>query len=199
MSSSRLRSSALAGIAGGLAIIAWVGLGQVHENFIILAVVALPLLVAALPGLHRSQHGRDGRLGRAGYVVALAGAVLVTALVAVYVVGRFVFGRGQAIDDSAALGVLLAVGFFGMLLGFVPFGIATLKAGALPRWGALLLMAGLPIGVAIDTVIGAFFAGADFAGTEWGFFIGVPLFALGLIVVSHAVLIGAQQHHPATR
>ena len=45
------------------------------EFFLLLGVAAL-LLVLALPGLHRQQHGRDGALGRWGVRLAVAGLLV---------------------------------------------------------------------------------------------------------------------------
>jgi hypothetical protein len=182
---SRYRMHALAGITSGVATLAAVGLGQLLEGAFALLLVTLVLLLVALPGLHGVQQGRNGWLGRLGYVVALVGGAVLTVLFAVFVVAEFILDRGEAFEDAAGVDVAAAIGFFGLVLGLVAFGIAALKPAILSRWATLLFLLGLPLGVGIDMATGAFF---DEGITEWGFFIGVPLFALGLIAMSWSML-----------
>jgi hypothetical protein len=102
-------------------------------------------MLAALVGLHVVQARSLGRLGVVGFAVAFVGTalVLVSTLWAVILLDRF---------GTTVPGLLFGLGLLGWLVGFVLFGIATFRAGVLPRWSGLLLvayplvlMAGVPI------------------------------------------------------
>jgi hypothetical protein len=105
--------------------------------------ISAALLVLGLVGLYISQSQAVGTLGLAGFLLAFLGTVLLA--------GAFWFElfvtpalAAQAPELFAAdLGVL---GYTSMFLfatvGWVLFGVATLRAGVYPRWAAILLMVG---------------------------------------------------------
>jgi hypothetical protein len=96
-----------------------------------LLVLALVLTAAGLVGLHALQKGSHGLLGRAGFYIAL---------VSLAALGAVAFLAG-----SSALEWISLPGTLGMLLGFVVYGSATLRAGVLPRWYGLTLILSLPV------------------------------------------------------
>jgi len=98
-----------------------------------LLVLALLLTAAGLVGLHALQGESHGLLGRAGFYIALA-SLSARALGAV----AFLLG-------SSALEWISLPGTLGMLLGFVMYGLATLRAGVLPRRYGLALIASMPV------------------------------------------------------
>ena len=98
-----------------------------------LLVLALVLTAAGLVGLHALQKGSHGRLGRAGFY-------LVMVSLAARALGAVAFLAG-----SSALEWISLPGTLGMLLGFVVYGSATLRAGVLPRWYGLTLILSLPV------------------------------------------------------
>ncbi len=100
---------------------------------VVLFIIALLLTAAGLVGLHTLQKDSYGRLGRAGFYIALAA-------VAARVSGALVFLAG-----SLALEWISLPGTLGMLVGFVLYGVATLQAGLLPRGYGLALIAALPV------------------------------------------------------
>jgi hypothetical protein len=95
-------------------------------------------MLAALVGLHALQAPNLGRLGVGGLASAFAGVALV--LVAT-LVGILLLNSQLAQTLEPVAGLMFAVGLLGWIVGFVLFGIATFRAGVLPRWSGLLLAA----------------------------------------------------------
>ncbi len=98
-----------------------------------LLVLALLLTAAGLVGLHALQGESHGLPGRAGFYIALA-SLSARALGAV----AFLLG-------SSAFEWISLPGTLGMLLGFVMYGLATLRVGVLPRWYGLALTVSVPV------------------------------------------------------
>jgi hypothetical protein len=110
-----------------------------------------------LTGIYARQASAAGRLGLAGYVlfslfflltlpVAFAEAAILPLLASeapLFVAGFLGIFNGRPVETS--LGALPALyglaGFGGYVLGGMLFGIATVRAGVLPRWPAVLLVA----------------------------------------------------------
>jgi hypothetical protein len=107
-----------------------------------------------LIGLYRVQADRAGALGLAGFVLGFAGSALV---VAGLVADAFVLpvlaadAAGQALLDPAGplLGAGLGLIFLSMGvtfgLGALLLGLATARAGVLPRWAGGLIAIGGPL------------------------------------------------------
>jgi hypothetical protein len=106
---------------------------------IVLYVVALLFTAAALVGLHALQRKSYGLLGRVGFYVALAA-------IASRILGAVVFLAG-----SSALEWTSLPGTLGMLVGFVLYGLATLRARVLPRWYGLALIVCMPVSLPLAT------------------------------------------------
>ena len=112
------------------------------------ALSSVLLLGIALVGLFLYQEARLGPRGVVAFVIALVGTMLAAGAqwTYVFVVPYFSDSVPELIDESS--GVVL-VGFvlsYALLaLGWVSFGIATLKAGVLPRRGAIAMIAGAAI------------------------------------------------------
>jgi hypothetical protein len=101
---------------------------------VVLLIVALLLTAAGLVGLHALQGTRYGFFGRAGFFVALA-SLLARAL-----------GAGIYLAGSSALAwISYPWGTIGMLVGFVAYGVATMRARALPLWYGLALTLSVPV------------------------------------------------------
>lgn len=101
-------------------------------------VVAAILVVVGLFGLDAVQRENQGRLGRIGLyvsVVALLGQVL----------GILVFLAGS----PALEWLVFPVGFLAVPIGLLLYGIATLRAGVLPRWCGIALIAVPLLGVVL--------------------------------------------------
>jgi hypothetical protein len=97
------------------------------ESSVLVAHVAL---VFALVALYAAQAERSGLLGSTGMVLSVVGTTLVSGVVLVEIAGA----SGAEVDA-----VLGGLAFF---VGLILFGIATMRAGVLPRWAGLLLIAG---------------------------------------------------------
>jgi len=101
---------------------------------VVLLILALLLTAAGLVGLHALQRGRQGLLGQAGFYIALA-SLLARAL-----------GAGVYLAGSSALAwISYPWGTVGMLVGFVVYGLATLRARMLPLWYGLALIVSMPV------------------------------------------------------
>lgn len=144
--------------------------------------IGFALLVYVVPQLHRSQSPADGWAGRAGSLLVAAGAGLVVALGVVFLVLEAVGDPGE----PAWAGVLWMIGFFAFLIGVVLFAVGSAMARRFPPGAPLLMLIGLVAAVAIDMATGAFFED-DPSTTEWGVYIGVPLFGLGLAWMGYAL------------
>ncbi len=104
-----------------------------------------------LGGLYSSQREATGWLGLTGFVLAFIGTAmfvgtgLITAYIWPVIAGHdpsFVEPGGPMFNHPLTSGVTMAPYIF-MVLGYLLFGAMALRAGALPRWGLALLMAGI--------------------------------------------------------
>jgi hypothetical protein len=100
----------------------------------VLLVIALLLTAAGLVGLHALQGTRYGLLGRAGFWIALASLIARASGAGVYLAG-----------SSALAWISYPWGTIGMLVGFVTYGVATVRARMLPRCYGLALIVSMPL------------------------------------------------------
>ncbi len=154
--------------------------------------VGFALLVYVVPRLHHVQAPADGWPGRLGAPLTAAGAAIIFLLGALFVVWDAVGDPGE----PAWVGIVWLIGFLSFLVGIVLFGIGSAMARVVPRAAPLLMLLGLVAAIAIDVATGAFFED-DSSTAEWGFFIGLPLFGLGLAWMGWAVRSGRRTARPA--
>ena len=102
-----------------------------------------------LPGLYSAQADRAGRLGLVSFLMVFFGTLFFAVSNDYGFIAPVLAARAPAMLDAinayphvAALNGLLIVGFF---LGFILFGIATLRAGLLPPQIGMLLAIGSPL------------------------------------------------------
>jgi hypothetical protein len=140
-SSGLVRAGAIGLMLGG---VVWMALGLFAvlgflqaipgREDVVLLIVALLLTAAGLVGMHALQGARYGLLGRAAFWIALA-ALLARALgAAVYLAG-----------SSALAWISYPWGTVAMLVGFVAYGVATVRAGVLPLWYGIALAVSVPV------------------------------------------------------
>jgi len=101
---------------------------------VVMLIIALLLTAAGLVGLHALQRTRYGWLGRAGFWIALASLIARALGAGVYLAG-----------SSALAWISYPWGTIGMLVGFVTYGVATMRARILPRWCGLVLIVSMPL------------------------------------------------------
>lgn len=156
-SSNWVRWSGLAGVLGGALWALWylgvslVG-GAGYGTYNRLMPLVLLLLAVGLLGLHAAQNKSHGGIGRAGFVVALVGLL---AMIAGNVADFWVFaeeGYGPSSPKHSAW-MLFGLGLFAFYVGTVLFGVGTLRAGLLPRLGALLLLIWFPLGFVVSGLL----------------------------------------------
>ncbi len=78
------------------------------------------------------------------------------------------------------------VAFIAFVVGTVLFAVGSALARRFPRGAPVLVLIGLVSALAIDMATGAFFED-EASTTEWGFYLGIPLFGLGLAWMGHAL------------
>jgi len=99
-----------------------------------------------LVGLYARQVEKAGWLGLAGFVLAFIGTGFVeTILLMVSTIIPLIGAQAPTIFDQAMTppAFLLPVFIGGFGLGYILFGVATMRAGVLPRWSGLLLIIGV--------------------------------------------------------
>lgn len=106
------------------------------------------LLAIGLVGLYLHQETRLGGFGAAAFVLALAGTVVAAGgqWTYVFVVPHFAGVTPELVNEST--GSVLAgfvLSYAVLALGWILFGLATLRAAVFPRWAALLIVTGAAI------------------------------------------------------
>jgi hypothetical protein len=107
----------------------------------VLVLSAHALLVFALVSLWAVQAEPSGSLGAAGMVLSVLGTVLNCAAVLAEIAGA----SGADVDPVVGQGVsgtITLLGGLAFLIGLILFGVATMRAGVLPRWAGPLLILG---------------------------------------------------------
>lgn len=104
------------------------------------------LLLIGLVGLYASQSEEVGVLGLVGFLVAFLGTVLLagTLWFELFITPALaVEDAGLAEAELGLAGFILA--FLLVVLGWLLFGVATLRARVYPRWAAVLLVVGVVV------------------------------------------------------
>jgi hypothetical protein len=101
-------------------------------------------LVLALLGVHARQRDRAGRLGVVGIAVTVGGTVLLVVSTVMWLL---------PMTDGILLDILFNGALIGWLVGFPLLGIATWRAGVLPRWAAGVILGFIPFFVSIFVLV----------------------------------------------
>lgn len=145
------RASVLTLLAGTLFVIVPPVVELVTYDAFLLMGVALLLLVAALPGLHRLQAGRDGRLGRWGLRLTVAGLLAMVVLVlSGDILDAALSGTAQSVAEGlwalvAGLSALSALG------GLIAFSIGLTRGRVLAPAGIWLFLSGMTLGLVSES------------------------------------------------
>lgn len=144
---------------------------------------SMVLILFGLIGAHARQMDRAGRLGLAGFVLALTGTILLNGVITVAATALPVLAAqapaaavpGGALYTEATETVLtLSIGTF--VVGYVLFAIATFRAGVLPRWAAPLF------------AIGALLLGGSEGELPWAaVIVGALAFSAGIAWIGYAL------------
>ncbi len=144
------------GVAGVFSGMLWMMTGLAPSSGGATLVIALILGLGGLVGLYSRQAGQGGRLGLAGFALAIIGTVL--ALATLWWFFSFLSGstsmelhsrieRETVLVAQAVLTIMLA--FVTLGVGLAMLGVASLRANILHRWR------GLPLGLGLlDTIVG---------------------------------------------
>ena len=178
------RLSALAAIGGGAGIVALDAaqiLTDVPRRMVGLIELPITVLVLlALPGLYVIQAAQAGRLGLAGFLLVFTGVAL--GMGHFYLLA-FVRGTiGDTFPEAAAAvrgaaRVVAPAELSTFVLGWVLFGVATMRARVLPRVPAAMLIGGVALVLTrpllpVDGPVGGLLIGA---GLAW---LGVALYRI---------------------
>ncbi len=169
-----------AGLAVVVAAIAIIigSLGSAAADWLWVAILVGFLgMVYGVPGVHRYQAPRDGWAGKWGALLIRYGGAIMVLLGVVFLTWELVGTppqEGPALVDAAWM-----LGFGAFVVGVVLFAVGTIRGKVLPQAAGVLMLVGLLAAIAIDMATGAFFED-EATTTEWGFYLGVPVFALGL-------------------
>ena len=146
-----------------------------------IGLVAALLVLLGLPALYMRQANSAGRLGLIAFVLVFTGMALVT--------GNAYFGTfiqsglvdlivlaeeaGVTVQEPAAAAAGFMIALLLYLLGWILFGLASLRARVLPRGAVLLVIAGIVLGFVFMAT-----------GIAW---LGVPVIELGLAWLGFAL------------
>jgi hypothetical protein len=132
--------------------------------------LAFGLLAVGFVGFHALQKADYGLIGRVAYYILVV-------VLSVEFFARLVI----TLSGSESFYWILDIGTVGVLLGFVLYGVATLRARVLPVWCGVLIIICLPVRIAMFPV------------DPWGLVVlGVLWLALGYALWSRREAVAAQ-------
>ncbi len=160
--SNLVRLGGLAAIAGGALFVAaeLLGLPTLNEETFsetvattsyavqqLLFLLGVVFVLLGLVGLYVRQSEGAGALGLVGFLVAFAGTVLVAGFIwaSAFIAPALADTAPHVLDGGPPPGILPSIIAFG--LGWLLFGVATLRAGVFPRAAAILLVVGAVVTV----------------------------------------------------
>lgn len=110
--------------------------------------VSAILMLFGLVGLYARQARKTGWLGLLSFVLAFLGTILVGSIliVSATLIPLIAAEAPAILEEAIALpAFMLPVFVLGFGLGYVLFGMATMRAGTFPRWSGLLLIVGVSL------------------------------------------------------
>ena len=195
-SSGLARLGGLVAVLGGTLWTLWyvggslVG-GEGYQAYNRLMPLVLVLLAVGMLAFHAVQEGRHGPVGTAGLVVALVGlAVMIAGNVAEFwAFSEEAYGPSTLRDNAW---MLFGLGMVAFYVGTVLFGIGTLRARALPRLGALLLLVWFPLGFVVSGLLQLVGVPEGLASSGMTGLLGAGWVVLGYAVWSQRGAVGAR-------
>lgn len=148
--------------------------------------VGAALSLFGLLGLFAFQRERLGKLGLFGFLVAFLGQTMFvgTGMITAFVWPMVARQAPEAVELGGAMfsaPALYSMSLTAVLViaGYLLFGVATLRAGLLPRWGTVVLMMGAVAGMVPPHPLGPM---------PWaGLVLGGVLFGVGSVSLGHAL------------
>ena len=134
-------------------------LSGAHQAAFSLVVVALLLVPVGMVGFHILQRHSYGRIGLVGFWLV----VVASLVVAFGVVNYFVWGDFLQEEPPVWLGL----GLLGLVVGFVIYGVATLRAKVLPLWCGVAFIVTLLVALAVGVLLGPFVSIFIVFGLSW--------------------------------
>ncbi len=120
-----------------------------------LMLVAMILVLLGLAGLYGRQAEQAGSFGLVAFVFAFVGTALAVGLMWVFafVVPTLAEAAPAVLDAEeppGTLGIALFLSFILFTLGWLLFGVASLRARVFPRWASVLLIIGAILSFIVD-------------------------------------------------
>ena len=102
------------------------------------------LLLFSLVGLYARQTEKSGWLGFVGFILALIGTAMVGSIffISSTVIPLVAVGSPDFFEQASTPPAFIPVIIVGFVLGYILFGIATMRAGIFSRWSGLMLIIG---------------------------------------------------------
>ena len=124
-----------------------------------LYLLSTALLLLGLVGLYTSQSEAVGILGLVGFLVAFLGTVLLAGALwfELFITPALATEAPELLEAELGLPGFILMLLFGAV-GWVLFGVATLRAGVYPRWAAILLTVGGVIAFLPVPLVGIIFS-----------------------------------------
>jgi hypothetical protein len=113
---------------------------QAYRDALIL--VPWTLYAIVIVGVHQAQRDRTGAFARVGLIVTLAG-------MAASAIGNL----GVLLGSQAMVAISFPVGPGMFSLGLLLFGIATVRAGVLPRYAGVALVLSQPLAIGVGVAL----------------------------------------------
>ncbi len=126
------------------------------EAFLVVALILMPV---GMVGFHALQGRNYGRVGLAGFWMAVVAPLAVALGSASYLWWGSVFG-------ASLLWLALPVGPIVLLVGFALYGVATLRVRVLPRWCGVIFIVAMPVALG-SSIVGAFASVFVVFGFAW--------------------------------
>lgn len=124
----------------------------------LMAVLPLFLLLVGLAMLYISQRGAYGRLGKVGFPVSILALGAMFAGNAIEVASLTFSGSESAVGHFTFL-----IGFLVLLVGsvFLGFALRRMRQDGPSRWGGLVLICALPLGILLAVALGSLVPESD--------------------------------------
>jgi hypothetical protein len=153
----------------------------------VLFIAALLLTLVGYTGLHVLQGRRHGLIGRVGFFMGLIGSLLLMVDVTIYLLGIYTLRR-----------LVFPWDLFGVLVGFLIFGIATLWARMLPWWCGLAIILQFPLAAFVGYFMGPISIYGGYSGPfgdySGAIVLGAIWLALGYVLWTRG---GTVSEHPS--
>jgi len=173
------RSGAVGLVAGALwCVLSIASLATPDPERYLDALFLAPFLLTApaFVGLHLFQRDHLGRLGRVAFWISSVAMVAI-------LIGQM----GQVFDIDAIVWLGFPAGLLAWVVGFALYGIATIRAGALPRWAGGAIALSQPLAILLGVAFSPISPLADYGDYSGALGHGLVWLAIGWALLTAEV------------